>query len=101
MTEGIPRDQANAGEEKVMRVLLKVSLALFTAGTALPAHAYVDPGTGSMVVQMIIGGVVAAAFMIKTYYYQLKAKLRSLFGRGGDEEAAAGPTASESGNTEQ
>ena len=82
------------------RLFFIPALAIWSVFLTTPAHAYVDPGTGSMVVQMIIGGVVAAAFMIKTYYYQLKAKLRSLLGRG-DEEAAAGPTAGESGNTEQ
>ena len=48
---------------------------------SLPAHAYVDPGTGSMAVQLLIGGVVALAFTIKTYYYAIRAKMRSIFGR--------------------
>jgi hypothetical protein len=45
------------------------------------AHAYVDPGTGSMALQFIIGGLVAASFMLKTYYYSIKNKIASLMGR--------------------
>lgn len=46
-----------------------------------PAHAYVDPGTGSLAVQFLIGGAVALAFTIKTYYYAIRAKIRSMLGR--------------------
>jgi hypothetical protein len=47
----------------------------------MPAHAYVDPGTGSMVLQVVIGGVLAAVFMAKTYYYELKRRVNKLLGR--------------------
>lgn len=46
-----------------------------------PAHAYVDPGTGSLAVQFLIGGAVALAFTVKTYYYAIRAKIRSMLGR--------------------
>jgi hypothetical protein len=48
---------------------------------SLPAHAYVDPGTGSLAVQFLIGGAVALAFTVKTYYYAIRAKIRSMLGR--------------------
>jgi hypothetical protein len=54
---------------------------LFTLILTGNAHAYVDPGTGSMALQFIIGGLVAAVFMLKTYYYSIKNKIASLFGR--------------------
>ena len=62
---------------------MKRSIAHFSIAClfALPAHAYVDPGTGSMAIQFIIGGIVAAAFMVKTYYYELKRRIARLFGR--------------------
>jgi len=56
-------------------------VCVLSALAAFPAYAYVDPGTGSMAVQMIIGGFVAAGFMIKTYYYQIKRRIARLFGR--------------------
>ena len=41
------------------------------------AHAYLDPGTGSIVLQGIIAGIAVAWFTIKTYWY----KLAALFGK--------------------
>lgn len=43
---------------------------------ALPAHAYLDPGTGSMILQGAIAALAAAAFTIKTYWYRIRAFLR-------------------------
>lgn len=39
------------------------------------AHAYIDPGTGSMVVQVLIGTIVGVGVAIKVYWYKLKEKL--------------------------
>lgn len=44
---------------------------------SLPAAAYLDPGTGSMILQGIIAGIAVAALTIKTYWY----KIRGLFGK--------------------
>lgn len=38
----------------------------------LPAFAYIDPGTGSAIISMIIGAFVAAGVVIKSYWYRLK-----------------------------
>jgi isochorismate hydrolase len=37
-----------------------------------PAHAYIDPGAGSIVVQVIIAGVVCALFAIKAFFKNIK-----------------------------
>lgn len=42
---------------------------------ATPAWAYLDPGTGSMLVQLLIGGVAGSLFIIKLYYGRLKSFL--------------------------
>ena len=42
-----------------------------------PAWAYLDPGTGSIILQGLIAGIAVAGLTIKTYWY----KLRSLFGK--------------------
>ena len=39
------------------------------------AFAYIDPGTGSMVVQVLIGAIVGVGVAIKVYWYKLKEKL--------------------------
>ena len=51
---------------------LAVSLA-----AAGPAAAYIDPGTGSMLLQMIGAGIAGAIF----YFRELRMKLLSLFSR--------------------
>lgn len=43
------------------------------------AHAYIDPGTGSYVLQVIIGGLVGALFVVKVYWRRIKAFFSSLF----------------------
>ena len=58
---------------------------VFALGASANAHAYLDPGTGSMALQMLIASVVAGFFVIKTYYYELKRRIQRLF--GGDSES--------------
>lgn len=38
--------------------------------------AYLDPGTGSMLVQILAGGVAAAAVAAKLYWYRILRLLR-------------------------
>ena len=38
--------------------------------------AYLDPGTGSMLVQLLVGGVAAAAVTAKLYWHRLLRLLR-------------------------
>ena len=40
------------------------------------AYAYVDPGTGSIITQMLVGALIAMGIGIKVYWYKLKDKLR-------------------------
>jgi hypothetical protein len=52
-------------------------LALTMLLSAWPADAYLDPGTGSIVLQAVIAAVAAVAMALKLYWTRLK----SLFGR--------------------
>jgi len=36
------------------------------------SHAYLDPGTGSILIQSLIAATAAAAIVIKTYWYRIK-----------------------------
>ena len=38
-----------------------------------PAFAYIDPGSGSAIVSLIIGFFVALGLVARTYWYRLKA----------------------------
>ena len=37
-----------------------------------PAFAYLDPGTGSMILQLLLGGVAGALVIGKLYWHRLK-----------------------------
>ena len=41
-----------------------------------PAQAYIDPGSASIVLQAIVGGLAAAAFALKLYWQRVKRLLR-------------------------
>lgn len=38
-----------------------------------PAYAYLDPGTGSILLQALIGGIAASVTVISMYYQRIKA----------------------------
>lgn len=35
--------------------------------TAKPAHAYLDPGTGSYILQMVLAGTLGGAYLLRGY----------------------------------
>lgn len=51
--------------------------AIAGLASAAPAHAYIDPGTGTLIVQSLIGGVAAAMTVASVYM----AKIRDAFRR--------------------
>ncbi len=36
------------------------------------ANAYIDPGTGSLLLQGLIAGIAAGAYTLKLYWYKIK-----------------------------
>jgi len=52
-----------------MRIVLFVLLVLVVGD----AVAYLDPGTGSMLLQVILGGIAAVGVAIKLYWHKLRA----------------------------
>ena len=54
---------------------------------ALPAHAYLDPASGSMFLQVLLGGIAGLALVVKLYWH----KLLSWFGvKKGEQDESAG-----------
>ncbi len=49
--------------------------------TSLPAHAYLDPGTGSLIVQSLVGGVLAASTFTAFYMGKILKVFRRITGR--------------------
>jgi hypothetical protein len=53
------------------------SLGLFIM-TTHPAQAYLDPGSGSLLFQLLVGGVLSGMFAIKLYYRKIKLFFKKL-----------------------
>ena len=43
------------------------------------AYAYIDPGSGSMIIQMLIGALVGVGITVKIYWNSLKFKFDEKF----------------------
>lgn len=46
-----------------------------------PVHAYVDPGTGSLFVQILAAGLFASLFVLKSYWSKFVTKISQLLHR--------------------
>lgn len=59
------------------QIALLASVAtLFCTG---PAWAYLDPGTGSMMLQLLLGGIAGAMVMGRLYWHRLREMVTSRF----------------------
>jgi hypothetical protein len=76
----------------VRRVLLLALVACLLITS--PAHAYLDPGTGSMLLSAIIGVAAAVGLMLKLFWYRLVCLLRGKKA-GLRPGAPEGPTAAD------
>lgn len=47
-----------------------ITLLFITASS--PAYGYIDPGTGSLIIQGVIGAIAAVAITVKLYWHKLK-----------------------------
>lgn len=61
--------------------MVTIFLSLFLISE--PAFAYLDPGTGGMLIQIVLGGVAGLAVAGKLFWHQLK----SFFRFGKDDES--------------
>jgi hypothetical protein len=41
-----------------------------------PASAYIDPGTGSLIWQLLLAGALTAAFLVKRYWSRIRQRLQ-------------------------
>jgi hypothetical protein len=57
-----------------------VALGFLAAGTS-PAYAYLDPGTGTIIVQAIIGSVAAGAAFVGVYWRATRSYVSRKFSR--------------------
>lgn len=67
----------------VFRMMFTVIL-FWGIASSQPAHAYLDPNTGSMILQMIVAGIVVLGCTLSIW----KEKISSLFKKGKKNENA-------------
>jgi len=72
-----------------LKIFTIFGLALISFCFLLPssAHAYLDPGTGSYMFQMLIAGLIGASFAVKVYWK----KIVSFFSNSSSEEKESRP----------
>jgi len=61
---------------------LTLFLAAVLALLSTPAHAYLDAGTGSLIIQAVIGTIAGGLVAIRIYWQ----KIKDFFGRSASEQ---------------
>lgn len=94
-------DSSNRGNPRWF-VVGRIPLRIFAATCGLlalstPAHAYIDPGTGGMLLQLLLGGAAGALVIGKLYWLRIKEGFQSIFG-GGVKPEESGDSDSETEN---
>lgn len=57
-------------------ILVSITVFCFLLVSTIPAYAYLDPGSGSMLLQVLLGGVAALAVILKFYWNRLLSLFR-------------------------
>ena len=80
----VPRSEAGSSHDCWRRRLTVLACAALAwlLGTS-PAYAYLDPGTGGMLLQLLLGGAFGALVVGKLYFSKFKAFCSSIFIRDG------------------
>ena len=55
---------------------LAIAIFIFVLTPTQPARAYLDPGSGSMIVQAVIGSVIGGGYVIKSFWFRITSSLR-------------------------
>jgi len=64
-----------------LNIFAAIIIGFCVASFPIKAHAYLDPGTGSYILQLAIVTLVGALFAVKMFCKKLLAKVKNLFSR--------------------
>lgn len=56
-------------------------LVLFMVLAPSPAHAYIDPLSGSVIFQVVVAGLLAASFTLRTFWTRVVTNVRQAWAR--------------------
>ena len=62
----------------------------FLIEAAAPAHAYLDPGTGSMMLQALLGAIVGGLLVCKLYWQKIEKFINGLKGKSSVDNSTKG-----------
>ena len=54
---------------------------LFGLAFPLAASAYLDPGTGSLIVNLLVGALLGVSYVIRVFWASIKSFFRKLIGK--------------------
>jgi hypothetical protein len=74
--------QLGGNAEMVLQTVLAVASHLFSCDQP----AYLDPGSGSYLIQLLIGGLVGLLFLLKAYWGRIVSFIKGLASPPGDED---------------
>jgi len=67
---------------QVIRLLLVLPIILFFSGTVISdAYAYIDPSSGSIVIQVLIGALVGVGITLKVYWTKIRMAIETKFSK--------------------
>jgi hypothetical protein len=76
VTRGSDTSNSRLAPEETMRFAIAVITTWLLFVCAAPAYAYVDPGTGSMMIQLLLGGFAGLAVFARLSWNRLRATLQ-------------------------
>jgi hypothetical protein len=68
------------------KVLFLIAMIAWTAIFAPDAMAYLDPGTGSLIVQSVIAAIAAAGFGLKMYWGRVRGWIKKPRGQADESK---------------
>lgn len=77
------RDRIRMKSEKGQSALILMLILFLSSANSL--YAYIDPGTGSYILQMLIAGILGAAFAVKIFWNHIRTFFVKLFKKGDAE----------------
>lgn len=69
---------------EVMKLLFFLSVLSFVFPA--PAQAYLDPGTGSYITQLLIGSLVGGLYLLKIYFTKIVTFIKNLLAKFSQSE---------------
>ena len=64
-----------------MKRIHSITLVILITTFSNSVYAYLDPGAGSFILQMLIAGILGAIYTLKLYWYGLKSFVLRIFGK--------------------